>query len=232
MDGIEPNDLVGQSMPQNGTMEFVLGRASTAVKYGAVLAFDEPFKVSPAVSMCFQWLYERDDPALLLWGHHDPEQVMLKTHPEFRVFLCDNVRGVGDGMEHYAATQIQDVSTINRMSTRLFLDYMKPEEEEDIILQKYPLLSERLVKSMVGFGNMVRSAWRNGALEIPWSIRDLDNWARKILQYNDVRMALVDCYAGYCSEEQKPALSGWFADVGLQAECGVLFADYDGLQAV
>ena len=72
--------------------------------------------------MCFQWLFEDTDPKLLLYGNNDTENMYLTPHEEFSVVLCDNVRGTGDGLDKYAATAIQDSSTLNRMRLKAFMN--------------------------------------------------------------------------------------------------------------
>lgn len=224
MEGIEPSDLVGSVGLKNGETQFNLGDAALAVKHGALLAYDEPFKNSAAVNMCFQNLAERDNPSLLLYGHDDVTQRHLKPDPRFRMVLCDNVMGTGDGMDKYAATDVQDSSLLNRMSVRIHMDYLSSEAESEMLMQRYPELSGDEASLMVRVASEIRKAWGVGSVSQPYSPRNLMEWAEAYLHSGDVAMAFRVSYGA--SEDPSSLTDGGtigriWNDVGLSAHAGL-----------
>lgn len=216
--GVEPADYIGSPVITNGTMSYSLGRVGLAVKHGALLAIDEPFKLDAGVMMAFQWMFEKDNPSLLLYGHPDTSQQMLPAHPDFRVVLADNVRGVGDGFAQFAATTVQDSSTLNRMGVRVNVGYLNMESEMDLVRNHLGRIGVKLpdtaIRKMVMLANAIRSGWSNGQFEIPYSPRDLISWVDFASKCNDIGMGFLYTYAEGCSEQEQQVLRKLWSDAG------------------
>lgn len=186
MDGLEPADLLGQNQLIGGKTVFVDGAIMPPVRTGGVLAIDEPFKIPAGTLMSCQWLAESDktERSVMLYGHEDQDKIRVKAHPEFRMILCDNCRGTGDNMDLYAATNVQDQSFINRMDFKMRKTYMIPAVEQRAIMTAYPWILPPLAKKMTSFAKLMREAWNQGAVEIPFSFRELQSWSLAIAEFN------------------------------------------------
>ncbi len=218
MIGMSPDDLIGSVHIADGETMFVDGAVITPVEHGGLLALDEPFKMDAGALMSVQALAEENgDRYVLRYGHPDPSKLRVHAHPEFRMALCDNVRGTGDGMEKMAATQIQDQSFINRMSYKINKDYMKPEIERRAIGKAYPWILPPLANKMVKFAGLMRRAWENDDIELPFSFRELQTWSEAIAESNgNIKQSLGLVYGNLLvNEVELDIYNKAIADVGI-----------------
>ena len=218
MAGMEASDLVGSVHLVDGDTKFIDGPICEAVESGGLLAIDEPFKMPAGTLMALQALAEETNKQRYIskYGHEDASKVRLYAHPQFRMVLCDNVRGTGDGMDKMAATEIQDQSFINRMTYKILKDYMSPETEVKAICKAYPWITTRLAGEMVKFGNLMRKAWNNGSVELPFSFRELQAWSDAIAETRSIRGGLDVVYGNLLTEDsEKDIYINAWNDVGL-----------------
>ena len=215
MGGTEPADYVGspyleKAAGSDGSVTSVMswkdGIASYAVRYGAFLLFDEPFKTSAQTNMCFQSLLD-DRRELKLYGHPDPIQSTLKAHPNFRICLADNVRGVGDNMGKYAA-EIQDQSTMDRIDLVVEVPYPQQDDEVAIMSKKFPDIDAKLIKKVVMTGGLIRRAWAKDDVSLPFTLRKTQNWLKNIKETGDIALAFKLSYLNSCtSDDEKKAVT-------------------------
>lgn len=219
VEGMEPADLYGQIQLSNGQTHWVDGPIMDIVRNGGVLAVDEPFKMPPGTLMGMQWLAEtaKSGRAVMLYGHPDPAEVKVDAHPEFRMVLCDNCRGTGDNMDIYAATNVQDASFINRMQYKIRKEYMEYDVEVDAVQRKYPWVLKPLAERMVRLAGVMRTAWSQGGVELPFSFRELETWAEIISENGgDIKEALFSSYGNMLEDgDEKQILGKAVMDVGL-----------------
>ena len=203
----------------NGETKFVDGPIMPAVRHGGCLAIDEPFKMQPGELMGFQWLAESKEAgrSVMLYGHEDPDQVKVEAHPEFRMFLCDNVRGTGDNMDIYAATNVQDASFVNRMQYKIRKTYMNPDTEAAAIQIAYPWVLDPLAVKMVQFAGLMRKAWSQGSIEMPFSFRELETWAQIIAEMDgNVKAALHACFGNMLEDgDEQEIYTKALMDIGV-----------------
>lgn len=201
MGGTEPSDYVGTPWVTEGSMEWKDAIASFAVRRGVFMLYDEPFKSSAQTNMCFQSLLDSRR-ELKLYGHPDPIEGSLKAHPRFRMCLADNVRGIGDSMDKYAA-EIQDQSTLNRTAYKVHVDYVKPKVEEEILARLFPQAEKVLIKKVVSLAGLIRTAWSKDDVAMPYSLRDTRELIESALVHRDVALAFRQTYYGYVTEDQE-----------------------------
>ena len=201
MGGTEPSDYVGSPWVSDGSMEWKDGVASFAVRHGVFLLYDEPFKASAQTNMCFQSLLDSRR-ELKLYGHPDPIGGNLKAHPKFRMCLADNVRGLGDDMDKYAA-EIQDQSTLNRTAYKVHVDYVPADVEQKILSRVFPDATETLIKKTVSLAGLIRTAWKKGDVGMPYSLRDTKELIEAALVHEDVAMAFTQTFFGYVQDDQE-----------------------------
>lgn len=219
VEGMEPADLYGQIQLSNGQTHWVDGPIMAIVRGGGVLAVDEPFKMPPGTLMGMQWLAEpaKAGRAVMLYGHPDPEKVKVDAHPEFRMALCDNARGTGDNMDIYAATNVQDASFINRMQYKIRKEYMEYDVEVKAVMHKFPWILKPLAERMVRLAGVMRTAWGQGSVELPFSFRELETWSEIISENGgDINDALYAAYGNMLEDgDEKQVLGKAILDVGL-----------------
>lgn len=185
MAGLEPYDFVGGLQAKDGSTYWVDGDASIAVQHGAVFAYDEWAKSSAQVNMCFQALAENENKFLLRYGYPEAQGRRLIPHPKFSLVLCDNITGDGSGMSNYAATELQDCSFLNRVSKKLFLDYMDAKTEKQYIIDKYAL-DGKLANKIIQISNLMRGAWKQEQIKIVVSLRTIQEWIESFMVCGDI----------------------------------------------
>lgn len=203
MDGLEPADFLGQNQIIGGQTKYVDGAIMRCVRHGGLWAYDEPFKTPPGTNMCLQWLAEPKSSgrSVMLYGHEDEKEIKVEAHPEFQMILCDNARGSGDNMDLYAATNVQDQSFINRMQYKIRKTYMRPDDEQRAIMTAYPWILSPLAKKMTSFAKIMRLAWNNGSIEIPFSFRELQSWSEAIAEFDGQVLPALNAVYGNILEQ-------------------------------
>lgn len=216
VDGAEgklPGDIVGEVFPDGkGGYVHAEGLLTLFVKYGGVYIDSEPFVNSPAVNMCKQSLLEPKR-ILNVIGHPDPHKSQIKAVEDFRIFLTTNARGTGDDADKFAATTVQDQSTLNRVDVHCEVDYLDHEQEQTMLMKAFPDMTEELAMKMVKLGNVLRNAWKQGEIEMPFSPRQLFEWADAALKYRDVSRSFKDCYYNSLNEVERGAVKRFWGDV-------------------
>lgn len=215
MAGIEPMDIIGCEKLIGGESKYVYGKLAIAVKNGAVCLYDEPFKSAPAVNMCIQSLLDGRR-TLQLYGSVDSGELELQAHPEFRMVLADNVRGTGDGIGDYAA-EVQDKSMLNRMFYRKYVDYLHQKAEEKLLRNVFPDITGLFCTKSVQLANLIRKAWRQEEVEMPYSPRDLMAFVGRSLETHDPAAAFKDTYYDILTEQEKAVVKQFWKDVDFYA---------------
>jgi len=217
MGGTEPSDYIGSPWVTDGNMEWKDGIASFAVRNGAYLLYDEPFKSSAQTNMCFQSLMDTRK-QLKLYGHPDPLEGSLTAHPKFRMLLADNVRGTGDQMDKYCA-EVQDQSTLNRTAYKVQVNYLPAEREVQILKKKFPQATDRLCGKVVQLANLLRKGWDKGEIELPFSVRDTQQLVETAMIHNSVARAFTQTYYGAVKDEdERKCINDHWTIVGFDGE--------------
>lgn len=221
MDGLEPADLLGTTGFVDGKTLHIDGPVMKPVRHGGLWVYDEYSKTPSGTNMVCQWLAESDkrDRSVLLYGHEDHKQARVQAHPEFRMLLTDNARGTGDNMHLYNATQVQDSSFINRMHYKMEKDYFTMDVETKALTDMYPWISKQLASMMVSFANIMRTAFNQGSVELPFSFRELQTWSESIAELNGcVAEALQAVFADILTDEEREILERAWRDSGFEQE--------------
>jgi hypothetical protein len=79
----------------------------------------------------------------------------------------------------------------------------------------YPWVSDKLAGSMVQLANLMRKAWSNGSVDLPFSFRELQGWSSAIAETQDIRQSLELVYGNLLTEDnEKEILTNAWNDVG------------------
>ena len=196
---MESDSILGKPWVSEGSMHYEKGELVKAAEKGWWILIDEPWKMPAPIQMALQRFYEKDGQFQLDDMVGELEDKLIVTGPTCRLVLCDNVVGTGDSMDQYAATMIQDGSTLNRMDVVLKQDYMAKADEVKMICESYPDLAARCAGRMVDFITLCRTSYAQRALSAALSPRNLLTWAELAIELGDVDVAaswiVLDRYA-------------------------------------
>ena len=184
------NDLVGEWVVRDGTMTFQRGILPVAMTSpGSIIIFDEWDTINADTSFVVQRLMQREDGKLILLEKGVDENNRLevvKMHEDNVIVATANTCGQGDDTGLYAhGTRIQNYAQLNRFSLTIRTGWLKPAEEERLLVKKFsshdPPLKQSEAIAFIKVINKIRDGFANHQLSVPLSTRDLINWVEKYL---------------------------------------------------
>lgn len=175
-------ELVGQHTVVNGTMIFMDGPLTTAMRFGHWFVLDEIDLLPPGTNAGLNAVLEG---APLVIPENGGE--VIEPHPDFRFIATANTRGNGDRSGAFRGTLLQNAAFLDRFMV-MEVDYPSPEQEKLILGKALPGLAEVLVDGMIQVANLVRNAYKGndtefGGLEVTMSTRTLLRWARLSVKF-------------------------------------------------
>ena len=208
---MESDTILGKVWVAGGEMKYILGDFSKARRDGCMILWDEVWKVPSGIQMALQRMYEREGVLQLDDMPGTLEEKQIKPDPRGRLILADNVVGVGDGLDKYAATLIQDASTLNRMEMVLTCDYLKPDDEIGMLEAIHEHLPKTQARKMVQLAGLIRTGFSKGELSSTMSPRQLNTWAKLALAVGEYKTAFNYVMKGRLAttEEQASLLQLW-----------------------
>lgn len=164
-----------------------------SIKFGGMSIIDEAFR-SPTL-MTIQSLLEARHTIVLAEadGLDESERIMVAEPGRWWVMLTDNTCGTGDHTGSYNA-EVQDLSTIDRILTTIYVPYNPAAVECKILKANAPSLQDDTIKNMVSVANLVRDAYKRGAVMQPMSLRPLLAWAEKTQLTGSLDYAFATSY--------------------------------------
>jgi cobaltochelatase CobS len=203
-DGIEPAAFLGYAWATKEGMEWKDGLMPQAVQNGYFVVVDEIFKLPPGVQMSMQSLYETGGFLML---DEKPGTIKDKhVYPAPSFFLCatDNTKGTGDGLESYAAGQMQDISSLDRFGVTQEVKYLKKSDEISMLQSRYPAVDPKDITKAVAFANLVRTAFiQNHDLALTLSPRGLCVTCKLMEQGVQLADALQLAYVNKLGDDQE-----------------------------
>ena len=212
---MESDTILGRQDIQGGSMDFLLGEFTKSYVKGYYILLDEIWKLPSNINMTFQRVFERG--GLLQIDDARGELADKQFMPEVRTILtlADNVVGTGDGADKYAATMIQDGSTINRMDMVLKIGYLEPKQEISMLMSRFgQFLPEHMAQKTVQVAGLVRNGFEQGEISATMSPRNLIAWlemAQKVRSYEEsFKWVMLQRYA---DDTERSAISGFYSTV-------------------
>lgn len=203
---MESSTFFGQLVVEDGATVWKDGPITEAVRYGGICLVDEWEFCPPEITYGLQWLLE-DDPKLLLKEMPSTTgEKWITPHPEFRLIAGGNTKGLGDITGQYAGAQVQSQATIDRFQTMIHLGYLNKAHELKVIQGTVPEIDTAIVNKMIQFAGLVRNGHKQGKHTLTMSPRTLINWARKIMYWGDVKVALMMAFLDKCPENEQAEL--------------------------
>lgn len=196
---MESDTILGKPWVSDGSMHFEKGELVKAAEKGYWILIDEPWKLPAPIQMALQRFYEKDGQFQLDDMPGEMCDKLITPAPTCRVVLCDNVVGTGDNMDQYAATMIQDGSTLNRIDVVFRQEYMAKDLEVEMLTKAVPLITEHQAGLMVDFFGLCRISYEQRNLTAALSPRNLLTWAELSVQLASPEAAalwtLIDRFA-------------------------------------
>lgn len=209
---MESDTILGHHSASSGQTSFTLGELTKAVVKGYYILLDEIWKVPSNINMALQRLLQRNG-----FLQIDDADGSLKDKQFFpaastRIMLADNVVGTGDGADKYAATMVQDGSTINRVDLVIRVNYLPFETEVKMLCARYgAFLPEHQARKMVQVASKVRAGFETGDLSAGMSPRNLFSWAEMAQQTRSYEQAFEWVMLNrFADETEKGTVKGFY----------------------
>lgn len=212
---MQSTDFLGKDIiratPQGPVLEYDWSLTTLAAKCGGILLIDEAFR-SPCL-MAIQSLLERHgtltlpDAASLQPG----ERRVVPPPGRSWIALTDNTVGVGDDSGAYVA-EVQDVSTLDRITAVIHVGYMTPAEEESALRALFPTAPQKTLSQVARWSERIRSGFLNRTFQHSLSLRGTSAIVRKFLGTGNlafaVQAAFLDKLTG---AELHAAKEAWYS---------------------
>ena len=152
-----------------------------------------------------QRMLERDGRLTLL-----EQNKVITPHPFFRIFSTSNTVGLGNWSGLYQGTQVINQGQMDRWDIVAALNYLKPEEEEKILLSKIVELSSDKTKQMISLANITRKSFESGDISTLMSTRTLITWAENWRIFKDFQFAFSLAFLNKCEKNEKVLVTEYY----------------------
>jgi cobaltochelatase CobS len=215
MRNVTPDVVVGKYTIIDGTMSWLSGDADPPCRFGGMLVISEPAGMPPDSLFCLQSALESPG-YLAIMDHPDQAERRLYLDPKTRVVMTSNVRGFGDDIDKYSATNVMDASTLNRIESMQYVPPMPATQEVEALSRYVPGIDISIMQKMVQFGNLIRAGWNKNEIEPSWSMRNLIAWGKMLAMHGSVAMGFKDTFYDKMSDKEKETVGKLWRDVGFK----------------
>jgi cobaltochelatase CobS len=190
------NDLIGQFMLVNGSMAFVHGPLSQAVRDGHILLLNEIDLMDPSELAGLNDIMEGQP---LMIPQNGAE--VIKPHPKFRIVATGNSAGQGDQSGLFQGVMQQNLAFLDRFRM-MEIGYADPAVEKVILIESLKAMGvnvdaimESLTENMIKVANDIRRLFiggpdSSGELSVTMSTRTLVRWTNLMIAYKRAPNAL------------------------------------------
>lgn len=201
-EALERADFIGGNTIENGNVVWKPGIVVQAIQHpGAIVLFDELGFARAQALATLHALCERS---------HNRSITISETGQRFRVaphvvfFAADNSNGHGDHSGNFAGVREQNTAFIDRFSFTIRFDYLRPDDEADLIVTRTGI-SRDAADIIVKLAGVAREKARAGLLTQPPSLRQLFAFARAVRKGVPVetayRNAVINKFPADCESE-------------------------------
>jgi cobaltochelatase CobS len=177
---IDSSMIFGQLTAKDGSTIWQDGSVTEAVRYGAVLAWDEWEFTPPEITVGMQWLLEDDRKLFLKEMPGTSKDKFIQPHEAFQIVCLGNTQGQGDMTGHHAGVNVQNTAVLDRFGTVVKLDYLNQAHEKKVILSKIPSFPPEQATMLVTVAELIRQAYKSNQLQLTMSPRTLIGIAKKM----------------------------------------------------
>jgi len=206
--------IFGQLTAREGSTHWVDGAVTEAVRHGAVFAWDEWDVTPPEISMGLQWLLEDNGKLFLKEMPGSTKDKQIIPHEHFRLVAIGNTQGQGDDTGAHAGTNVQNSATLDRFGTAIYVDYLSPKVEVEMLLNKWKhVVTRALVSELVKLANLVRQGYKSNQLSLTISPRSLLSICKKMSVGCTLDQAFTLVYLNKLNETQRKVANELFTKV-------------------
>lgn len=206
-------DLVGKDaiVVRDGMQvtEFQQGIVPWALQRPVALIFDEYDAGRPDVMFVIQRILEREGSFTLL-----DQNKVIRPHAGFRLFATSNTIGLGNLNGLYQGTQMLNHAQLDRWNIVATLNYLKPQDEADIVLARVPELNtergRKLLSAMVGVANLTRKGFEAGDISTLMSPRTVITWAENTQIFGDEQVAFRLSFLNKCDDAERATVAEYY----------------------
>lgn len=203
---MDSSHLFGQLVVRDGATVWEDGPVTEAVKYGAILLWDEWDVTPPEITMTMQWLLEDDGNLYLKEMPGSSDDKMIVPHPNFRIVCSGNTAGMGDETGSHAGTAVQNSASLDRFGTVIHKKYMEPDNEIKMIMDKIADLDKGTVRKMVRFAGLIRTSYEKNGISLTISPRTLLSWAKKYVYWDNLSVGLIKAFGNKLNSTDRKEL--------------------------
>lgn len=211
---LEFPELVGHNTVIKGSMEFVDGPLTMAMRLGGIFILNEFDLLDPSTAAGLNTIL---DGSPLVIPENGGE--LVKPHPMFRFVATANSNGAGDATGGYQGVLKQNIALMDRFIV-VEASYLDPAVENSLIKAAVPSLPDALVNSVLQYANTVREMFtgdfsNTGGIDTPidvtFSTRTVLRFSKLLALYSRskgdaVAKALELSLLNRCEPVQKSAL--------------------------
>lgn len=184
--------ILGQMKAINGQTLFDYGPLPYAMARPMLYLGDEWDVLNPETGFVYQPVLEcRSTGTLGSLVLTDNGNEKIDSHPLFRFVATSNTCGLGDEKGHYQGTQLQNLAFISRFQIRVKLDYLSEAVEAKILKKRFPGLEVKEYEGFAKVATKIRELYEKGEINVPYSARDLINWADVYMMIGDAQKAMT-----------------------------------------
>jgi len=204
--------VFGKTDITDGDTVFSPGLFPRSMKLPGIVVVDE-FSRGPAYAMMmFQRPFDRRE---FVAYESKAEDILLKPHPDWQIFLTDNTLGNGDDMDLYVASNVQDSALINRVEMVIHKDYMGRPDERKIISKLSPEMGTEQVAGLAKFSYLMHQGFKKRQIRSAFSPRNLKSVCTLYNRGMSLQAAVFYNFISRCSEsEQSDVKESWRAVFG------------------
>lgn len=189
--------------------EFQEGILPWSLQNPVALVFDEYDAGRPDVMLVIQRVLESEGKMTIL-----EQNRVIKPHSAFRLFSTANTIGLGDTTGLYHGTQQLNQGQLDRWNIVVSLNYLKHEEEMEIILARVPSYNtdrgREKVKAMVSVAQLTRSGFIAGDISTVMSPRTVIAWAENTEIFKDVGYGFRVSFLNRCDDMEKSIIAEYY----------------------
>lgn len=190
---LEMPELIGHHTLIDGSMEWVDGPLTAAMRHGGVFLLNEIDLLEPSTLAGLNTVL---DGSPLVISENNSE--VVEPHPAFKFIATANTNGSGDDGGLYTGTLRQNVALQSRFMI-IEADYISSDEEKGLLARLFGEIPEEIRDLMVRFARLVRMNDANGerdsaeqdsdyrtlasSINAVVSTRHLVRWGRLVMRY-------------------------------------------------
>lgn len=173
---LETPELVGRFIVVNGSMQWVDGPLTVAMKHGCWFVLDEFDLLDPATAAGLNSVLEGRPLEIPETGE------VVIAHPNFRFIATANTNGGGDTTGLYQGTLRQNLAAMDRFLITE-VGYPTEEQETNILSATAAALPEPIRTGMIKVANDIRGLFMVGESDVTLSTRTLTRWGKYAMMF-------------------------------------------------